>query len=100
MVQILGNVFMRQAMDNPFEVANRALDELTLGQVTDALVVDMHCEATRTKSPSRNVPTCLSISPAMSVRKTLATVFAVGVTGLITLSSTTLAANFMAGRSG
>jgi len=32
-----------------------------------------------------------------SVRKTIATVFAVGVTGLITLSSTTLAANFMAG---
>lgn len=32
-----------------------------------------------------------------SVRKTLATVFAVGVTALVTLSSTTLAANFMAG---
>ncbi|MCI4643286.1 MAG: YmdB family metallophosphoesterase [Hyphomonadaceae bacterium] len=48
-VQILGNVFMRQAMDNPFEAANAALEELALGQVSDALIVDMHCEATSEK---------------------------------------------------
>lgn len=48
-IQVLGNVFMRQAMENPFEAADRALDELALGRVSDALIVDMHCEATSEK---------------------------------------------------
>ncbi|MEO0467035.1 MAG: TIGR00282 family metallophosphoesterase [Pseudomonadota bacterium] len=48
-VQIIGNVFMRQAMENPFEVCERALEELALGRMSDALIVDMHCEATSEK---------------------------------------------------
>jgi metallophosphoesterase (TIGR00282 family) len=48
-VQLLGNVFMRNTMDSPFTAATAALDELALGEMCDALVVDMHCEATSEK---------------------------------------------------
>ncbi|MEO0786840.1 MAG: TIGR00282 family metallophosphoesterase, partial [Pseudomonadota bacterium] len=48
-VQILGNVFMPKHMANPFEAATAALDELELGRVCDAVIVDMHCEATSEK---------------------------------------------------
>ena len=48
-VQILGNVFMPKHMANPFEAAHAALDELELGRVCDAVIVDMHCEATSEK---------------------------------------------------
>ena len=48
-VQILGNVFMRQVMRNPFQAASEALEELALQRVCDAVIVDMHCEATSEK---------------------------------------------------
>ena len=48
-VQLQGNVFMRQTLENPFNRADEALEELSLGRVTDALIVDMHCEATSEK---------------------------------------------------
>ncbi|MEM6390970.1 MAG: TIGR00282 family metallophosphoesterase [Pseudomonadota bacterium] len=48
-VQILGNVFMRNTMESPFEAATAALEELALGRVCDAVIVDMHCEATSEK---------------------------------------------------
>ncbi|MEO0818660.1 MAG: TIGR00282 family metallophosphoesterase [Pseudomonadota bacterium] len=48
-VQLLGNVFMRNTMDSPFDAANEALEELALGRVCDAVIVDMHCEATSEK---------------------------------------------------
>lgn len=45
---ILGRVHM-DAMDDPFAAVNRELDTAPLGIVADAVVVDMHCEATSEK---------------------------------------------------
>jgi metallophosphoesterase (TIGR00282 family) len=48
-VQLQGNVFMKMVMDNPFAAAEAALDSMPLGMVCDAIVVDMHCEASSEK---------------------------------------------------
>lgn len=48
-VLIQGNVFMKQSLANPFAAATKALDAMPLGLVADALIVDMHCEATSEK---------------------------------------------------
>ena len=48
-VLLQGNVFMRQALENPFLAADKVLEEIPLGMVADALIVDMHCEATSEK---------------------------------------------------
>ncbi len=48
-VQTLGTVFMKIALDNPFGATDRALDSLPLGTVADAVIVDIHCEATSEK---------------------------------------------------
>jgi len=48
-VQIQGNVFMKQVLANPFAAADAALDSMPLGSVADAVIVDMHCEATSEK---------------------------------------------------
>jgi len=48
-IQVQGNVFMRQTLENPFITVDAALEELALGRVCDALVVDVHCEATSEK---------------------------------------------------
>ncbi|MEM7766092.1 MAG: TIGR00282 family metallophosphoesterase [Pseudomonadota bacterium] len=48
-IQIQGNVFMRQTLENPFITVDEALDQLPLGRLCDALIVDMHCEATSEK---------------------------------------------------
>jgi metallophosphoesterase (TIGR00282 family) len=47
-VNVLGRVHM-DAMDDPFAAVNRELDSAPLGHVADAVVVDMHCEATSEK---------------------------------------------------
>src|SRR3954470_17528605 len=47
-INLLGRVHM-DAMDDPFAAADRELDNAPLGQVSDAVVVDMHCEATSEK---------------------------------------------------
>jgi metallophosphoesterase (TIGR00282 family) len=46
-LQVLGNVFMRRAFDDPFSAADEALRRLA-GQA-QAVIVDMHCEATSEK---------------------------------------------------
>ncbi|MEM0986531.1 MAG: TIGR00282 family metallophosphoesterase [Pseudomonadota bacterium] len=48
-IQAQGNVFMRQILDNAFITVDGALEELALGRVCDALIVDLHCEATSEK---------------------------------------------------
>ncbi len=48
-ILIQGNVFMKQSLANPFAAANGALDAMPLGSVADAVIVDMHCEATSEK---------------------------------------------------
>ncbi|MGB3624987.1 MAG: TIGR00282 family metallophosphoesterase [Henriciella sp.] len=48
-VQLQGNVFMRQQLENAFHHADHALDSMPLGMAVDALIVDMHCEATSEK---------------------------------------------------
>ena len=48
-IQVQGNVFMRQMLANPFAAADGALDSMPLGTVADAVIVDMHCEATSEK---------------------------------------------------
>ena len=48
-VQIQGNVFMKQTLTNPFAAVDEALDSMPLGAVADAVIVDMHCEATSEK---------------------------------------------------
>ena len=47
-VNLLGRVHM-DAMDDPFAAADRALDACPLGMAADAIIVDMHCEATSEK---------------------------------------------------
>ncbi len=48
-IQVQGTVFMRQILDNPFAAVDAALDAMPLGMVADAIIVDMHCEATSEK---------------------------------------------------
>src|SRR6056297_3142974 len=47
--QVLGNVFMRRAFDDPFSAIDPVLRAHPLGGAVQAAVVDMHCEATSEK---------------------------------------------------
>jgi len=47
-VNLLGRVHM-DAMDDPFAAVDRELDACPLGAMADAVIVDMHCEATSEK---------------------------------------------------
>jgi metallophosphoesterase (TIGR00282 family) len=47
-VNLLGRVFM-DALDDPFAAVDRELESCPLGAVADAIVVDMHAEATSEK---------------------------------------------------
>ena len=47
-VNLLGRVHM-DALDDPFAAVDKALNDAPLGEVCDAAVVDMHCEATSEK---------------------------------------------------
>jgi hypothetical protein len=47
-VNLLGRVHM-DAMDDPFAAIDRELDACPLGVAADAVIVDMHCEATSEK---------------------------------------------------
>lgn len=47
-VNALGRVFM-EALDCPFEAVDRQLDACPLGQAADAIVIDIHAEATSEK---------------------------------------------------
>ena len=48
-IQVQGTVFMKQILENPFAAVDTALDAMPLGMVADAVIVDMHCEATSEK---------------------------------------------------
>ncbi len=48
-LHLLGQVFHREYLDSPFTCADLALKPYTLGQNVDAIVVDMHAEATSEK---------------------------------------------------
>ena len=48
-IQAQGIVFMKQLLENPFGAVDAALDAMPLGTVADAVIVDMHCEATSEK---------------------------------------------------
>ena len=48
-VNLLGQRSMEPILDDPFQAANTALESAPLGQVADAVIVDMHCEATSEK---------------------------------------------------
>ena len=45
---VMGRVFM-DAMDDPFAAIDRVVNECPLGEVADAIIVDMHAEATSEK---------------------------------------------------
>lgn len=47
--QVLGNVFMRRAYDDPFSAIDAVLRMHPLGGAVQAAVVDVHCEATSEK---------------------------------------------------
>jgi metallophosphoesterase (TIGR00282 family) len=47
--QVLGRVFMRQPFDDPFSAIEAALKPATLGGTAQAVVVDVHAEATSEK---------------------------------------------------
>jgi len=47
-ISILGRVHM-DALDDPFSAADRELEACPLGVAADAVIVDMHCEATSEK---------------------------------------------------
>ena len=47
-LNLMGRIFM-DPLDSPFQAASRFLDEIRMGQEVDAIVVDMHAEATSEK---------------------------------------------------
>ena len=47
--QVLGNVFMKRAFDDPFSTIDEVLKRHTLGGSVQAALVDIHCEATSEK---------------------------------------------------
>ncbi|MGR3364515.1 MAG: TIGR00282 family metallophosphoesterase [Maritimibacter harenae] len=47
--QVLGNVFMKRAFEDPFGHIERALKPFNLGGAVQATLVDVHCEATSEK---------------------------------------------------
>ncbi|SEQ23956.1 TIGR00282 family metallophosphoesterase [Thalassovita taeanensis] len=47
--QVLGNVFMKRAFDDPFSAIDAVLRAHPLGGAVQAVMVDMHCEATSEK---------------------------------------------------
>lgn len=47
-VSVMGRLFM-DALDDPFAAAERALSDCPLGQTADAVIIDMHAEATSEK---------------------------------------------------
>ncbi len=47
-INVMGRVYM-DAMDDPFAGVEREISACPLGDATDAIVVDMHCEATSEK---------------------------------------------------
>ncbi|MBR9652490.1 TIGR00282 family metallophosphoesterase [Thalassovita aquimarina] len=47
--QVLGNVFMKRAFDDPFSAIDSVLRQHVLGGAVQAAIVDMHCEATSEK---------------------------------------------------
>ncbi len=47
--QVLGQVFMKRAYDDPFSAIDAALKTYPLGGLAQAVIVDVHCEATSEK---------------------------------------------------
>ncbi|NNL35527.1 MAG: YmdB family metallophosphoesterase [Silicimonas sp.] len=47
--QVLGQVFMKRAFDDPFSAIDEVLRKHPLGGLVQASIVDMHCEATSEK---------------------------------------------------
>ncbi len=47
--QVLGQVFMKRAFDDPFSAVDQVLSRHPLGGQVQAVVVDIHCEATSEK---------------------------------------------------
>jgi metallophosphoesterase (TIGR00282 family) len=47
--QVLGNVFMKRAFDDPFSAIDGILRAFPLGGAVQAAIVDVHCEATSEK---------------------------------------------------
>ncbi|MFU8881847.1 MAG: TIGR00282 family metallophosphoesterase [Rhodobacterales bacterium] len=47
--QVLGNVFMKRAFDDPFSAVDQVLAAHPLGGAVQATLVDIHCEATSEK---------------------------------------------------
>ncbi|WP_151718518.1 TIGR00282 family metallophosphoesterase [Gemmobacter serpentinus] len=47
--QVLGQVFMKRPFDDPFSAIDAALKTHPLGGAAQAIIVDMHCEATSEK---------------------------------------------------
>jgi len=47
--QVLGNVFMKRAFDDPFSAIEPVLKAHPRGGLAQAIIVDMHCEATSEK---------------------------------------------------
>ena len=48
-VNLIGRVFMRGSLDCPFQVSKTLMEMYRLGETCDALIVDMHAEATSEK---------------------------------------------------
>lgn len=48
-LQVLGQVFMKRAYDDPFSAVESVLKSHPLGGLAQAILVDMHCEATSEK---------------------------------------------------
>src|SRR5690348_4354137 len=47
-INVMGRIFM-DALDDPFAAIDRELSACTLGKDADAVIIDMHCEATSEK---------------------------------------------------
>lgn len=49
MAQVLGQVFMKRPFDDPFSAIDTVLKAHPLGGLAQAIIVDVHCEATSEK---------------------------------------------------
>ena len=50
-LQVLGQVFMKRPFDDPFSAVDQVLRAHPLGGLAQAIIVDIHCEATSEKWP-------------------------------------------------
>src|SRR6185295_18219999 len=64
-MNVMGRIFM-DALDDPFAAVERELSACALGTAADAIIIDMHCEAT---SEKQAMGYCADVGPSDPARR-------------------------------